>query len=379
MARLDRQPITSVILAVFMAFVGAGQPVAAQTVATRSPALPVSTGKVTRADVPIVLRNIGAVQAYQSVLVRARVDGTLDKYFVAEGQDVKRGDKLAQIDPRPYAASLAAAQAKKASDDAQLANAQRDEARYSSLVRSDFASRQQLDTQTAMVAQLRATIQGDDAAIASAQLNLDFTTITSPIDGRVGIRQVDAGNFVRAGDGTTLVVITQLKPISVVFTLSADAVARSKLDIGQAKVPVAALAQDDTTELDHGVVELVDNQVDPSTGTIKLKASFPNAALKLWPGNFVNGRLEVETRHGGIIVPSVAVRHGPRCDFAWVLRPDQTVISRCVTTGQVFDGRTLIERGLAAGAEVVVDGQYRLDEGSKVDAKRAAAPRAPAG
>jgi len=342
-------------------------------------ALPVTIATARREDVPIYLSGIGTVQAYNTVNVKTQVDGKIAQILFREGQDVKAGDNLAVIDPRPYQAQLDQQLAARTRDEAMLQGAKLDLARYQDLVRKNFASQQQVDQQIALVGQYQGAVMTDQAQIDYARTQLGFTTITSPIDGRVGIRQVDAGNFVRAGDGTTLVVITQLKPISVVFTLSADAVARSKLDIGQAKVPVAALAQDDTTELDHGVVELVDNQVDPSTGTIKLKASFPNAALKLWPGNFVNGRLEVETRHGGIIVPSVAVRHGPRCDFAWVLRPDQTVISRCVTTGQVFDGRTLIERGLAAGAEVVVDGQYRLDEGSKVDAKRAAAPRAPAG
>ena len=186
-----------------------------------------------------------------------------------------------------------------------------------------FASQQQVDQQQAVVGQYQGAVANDEAQMDYARTQLGFTSIASPIDGRTGIRQVDAGNYVRASDATTIVVVTQLRPISVVFTVSADAVARSKLGLGTAHIPVVALAQDDVTELDHGTVDLVDNVVDQSTGTIKLKASFPNTALTLWPGNFVNGRLVVDTRHDGVTVPAAAVRHGPRCDFAWVVRPDQ--------------------------------------------------------
>jgi multidrug efflux system membrane fusion protein len=224
-----------------------------------------------------------------------------------------------------------------------------------------------VDQQQAQVGRYEGAVLNDEAQIAYAQTQLGFTTITSPIDGRVGIRQVDVGNFVRTAQGTTIVVVTQLRPISVIFTVSAAAVERSKLDLGMAHVPVVALAQDNTTELDRGTTDVVDNMVDQTTGTIKLKASFPNVALKLWPGNFVNGRLIVDTRQDAVTVPSVAVRHGPRCDFAWIVRPDQTAATRCVTVGQTFADRALIEKGLAKGAEVVVDGQYRLDEGSKVE------------
>jgi multidrug efflux system membrane fusion protein len=273
-------------------------------------ALPVTIATARREDVPIYLSGIGTVQAYNTVNVKTQVDGKIAQILFREGQDVKAGDNLAVIDPRPYQAQLDQQTAARTRDEAMLQGAKLDLVRYQDLVRKNFASQQQVDQQMALVGQYQGAVMTDQALIDYARTQLGFTAITSPIDGRVGIRQVDAGNFVRAGDGTTLVVITQLKPISVVFTLSADAVARSKLGIGLAKVPVVALAQDDTTELDRGTVELIDNQVDQSTGTIKLKASFPNAALKLWPGNFVNGRLLVETRQGGIIVPSVAVRLG---------------------------------------------------------------------
>jgi multidrug efflux system membrane fusion protein len=330
-------------------------------------AVPVVVAAARTEDVPITLSGIGTVQAYNTVNVQSQVDGQIGQILFQEGQDVKAGDKLAIIDPRPYQAQLQQQVAARMRDEALLQGARLDLARYIELVKKNYATQQQVDEQQAQVGQYEGAVLNDAAQIAYAQTQLGFTTITSPIDGRVGIRQVDVGNFVRAAQGTTIVVVTQLRPISVIFTVSAEAVARSKLDLGIAHVPVIALAQDDTTELDRGSADVVDNMVDQTTGTIKLKANFPNKALKLWPGNFVNGRLIVDTRHDGVTVPSVAVRHGPRCDFAWIVRPDNTAVTRCVTVGQTFADRTLIEKGLAKGAEVVVDGQYRLDEGSKVE------------
>jgi multidrug efflux system membrane fusion protein len=343
-------------------------------------AVPVVVAAARTEDVPIYLSGIGTVQAYNTVNVQTQVDGQISQILFQEGQDVKAGDRLAIIDPRPYQAQLQQQVAARMRDQALLQGARLDLARYTELVKKNYATQQQVDQQQAQVGQYEGAILNDEAQIAYAQTQLGFTTIVSPIDGRVGIRQVDPGNFVRAAQGTTIVVVTQLRPISVIFTLSAEAVARSNLGLGQAHVPVIALAQDDTTELDRGTADVVDNQVDQTTGTIKLKANFPNTALKLWPGNFVNGRLVVDTRHDGVTVPSVAVRHGPRCDFAWVVRPDHTAATRCVTVGQTFADRTLIEKGLAAGAEVVVDGQYRLDEGSKVEITHRPASRpAPSG
>jgi multidrug efflux system membrane fusion protein len=330
-------------------------------------AVPVVVAAARTEDVPIYLSGIGTVQAYNTVNVQTQVDGQISQILFQEGQDVKAGDKLAIIDPRPYQAQLQQQVAVRMRDQALLQGARLDLARYIELVKKNYATQQQVDQQQAQVGQYEGAVLNDEAQIAYAQTQLGFTNIVSPIDGRVGIRQVDVGNFVRAAQGTTIVVVTQLKPISVIFTVSAEAVERSKLDLGIAHVPVIALAQDDATELDRGSADVVDNMVDQATGTIKLKANFPNANLKLWPGNFVNGRLIVDTRRDGVTVPSVAVRHGPRCDFAWIVRPDQTAVTRCVTVGQTFADRTLIEKGLAKGAQVVVDGQYRLDEGSKVE------------
>jgi multidrug efflux system membrane fusion protein len=340
---------------------------AAAVVSAPPAAVPVVVAAARTEDVPIYLSGIGTVQAYNTVNVQTQVDGQISQILFREGQDVKAGDKLAIIDPRPYQAQLQQQIAARMRDQALLQGARLDLVRYAELVKKDYATQQQVDQQQAQVGRYEGAVSNDEAQIGYAQTQLGFTTITSPIDGRVGIRQVDVGNFVRTAQGTTIVVVTQLRPISVIFTVSAAAVERSRLDLGIAHVPVVALAQDNATELDHGTTDVVDNMVDQTTGTIKLKASFPNGALKLWPGNFVNGRLIVDTRQDAVTVPSVAVRHGPRCDFAWIVRPDQTAATRCVTVGQTFADRTLIEKGLAKGAEVVVDGQYRLDEGSKVE------------
>jgi multidrug efflux system membrane fusion protein len=354
---------------------------ATPTDAAAAPPAPIRvTVEAARKEVaPIYLSTIGTVQAFNTVSVKTQVDGQITEILFQEGQDVKAGDKLAIIDPRPYQARLDQQIAARMRDQALLKGAELDLARYEELVKKSFATQQQVDQQQAQVGQYQGSVLNDEAQIDYARTQLGFTTITSPIDGRAGIRQVDNGNFVRAADGASIVVIAQLRPISVIFTASADAVARSKLSLGTMHVPVIALGQDDATELDHGVVEMADNQVDQTTGTIKLKATFPNEALKLWPGNFVNGRLIIETRHDGVTVSSVAVRHGPRCDFAWIVRADETAATRCVTAGQAYAGRTLIEKGLTVGDRVVVDGQYRLEEGSKVEIARPSAPTKPTG
>ncbi len=339
----------------------------AAIVPTPPAGVPVVVAAARIEDVPIYLSGIGTVQAYNTVNVQTQVDGQISRILFREGQDVKAGDKLAIIDPRPYQAQLQQQIAARMRDLALLQGARLDLVRYAELVKKDYATQQQVDQEQAQVGRYEGAVANDEAQIAYAQTQLGFTSMTSPIDGRVGIRQVDVGNFVRAAQGTTIVVVTQLQPISVIFTVSAAAAERGGLDLGIAHVPVIALAQDNTTELDRGTTDVVDNMVDQTTGTIKLKANFPNEALKLWPGNFVNGRLIVDTHQGAVTVPSVAVRHGPRCDCPCIVRADQTAVTRCVTVGQTFADRTLIEKGLAKGTEVVVDGQYRLDEGSKVE------------
>ena len=335
----------------------------------RPPAAPVqvSVAVAQAGDVPVTLSGIGIVQAYNSVSVRSRVDGEIMDVLFTEGQDVHVGDPLVVIDPRPFQALLAQAAATRAKDQATLDGALLDLSRYAKLVQSNFASRQQLEQQQATVQATRAQIASDEAQVAYAQTQLGYATIRSPIEGRVGIRQVDKGNFVHASDAGALVTVTQLRPISALFTLPAAAVAQSRLAPGVVHVPVIAYAPDDTTPLDQGTVELVDNTVDQSTGTIKLKASFPNAELRLWPGNFVNGRLVVDTRRDAVTIPAAALRHGPRGDFVWLVRPDSTAISVGVTAGQADRGRVLIERGLQRGARVVVRGSFRLDDNARVE------------
>jgi multidrug efflux system membrane fusion protein len=319
-----------------------------------------------RQDVPVVLRNIGNVEAYDSVLLRARVDGTLDRLFFTEGQDVKAGQPLAQIDPRPYAAAYAEALAKRAADAATLANAQRDLTRYSNLARSDFASRQQVDTQKSTVAQLQAAIQGDEAQMASAQLNLDYAHITSPIDGRTGIRLVDPGNLVQASQATGIVTVTQIHPISVVFTLPQDDLPQLQDGMRHGTLPVTAFASDDRTQLGAGTLLTIDNQIDPSTGTIKLKATFRNPDDRLWPGEFVNVHIQVGTLKQALVVPSEAVQDGPSGQYVYLLKSDSSVAQQPIESGLVAGNVTVVTKGLSAGDRVVTAGQERLQDGTKV-------------
>ncbi|HTW72235.1 MAG TPA: efflux RND transporter periplasmic adaptor subunit, partial [Acetobacteraceae bacterium] len=338
--------------------------------------VPVTVAAAETGDVPIYLSGIGTVQAYNTVQVKSRVDGQIAKVLFTEGQDVKIGDPLLIIDPRPYQALLEQAKAAKLKDQAVLDGALQDLARYADLAPRKFISAQQLADEHATVEAARAQIANDTAQIAYAQTQVDYTTIRSPIDGRVGIRQVDIGNIVHATDTNPLVTVTQLRPISVIFTLPAVMVAQSRLKPGEVHVPVLVYAEDDKTLLDRGSVEMVDNTVDPTTGTIKLKADFPNTRLTLWPGNFVNGKIVVKTEHDAVTVPVAALRHGPRGDFVWLLRPDDTVVTRGVTAGEVDDGRVLIARGLRRGDEVVTEGNFRLDQHAKVAvARESSTPR----
>jgi multidrug efflux system membrane fusion protein len=314
----------------------------------------------------VLLRNIGQVQAFQSVLIRARVDGTLDKVLFNEGQDVKAGQVIAQIDPRPYAAALAQAQAKKAADEANLANAERDLQRYSSLASSSFASRQQVDTQLALVAQTQANIKGDDAAIDSAKLNLDFTNIASPIDGRTGLRLVDAGNLIHATDTTGIVTITQIRPIAVIFTLPQDNLPQIQSAMATDKLTVLAFTADDKTQLASGYLLTTDNTIDPSTGTIRLKAVFANAESRLWPGQFVNVRLQLGTLKNVLTVPSAAVQRGPSGLYVYVVKPDGTAGVQPVDVQQDDGQVAVIAKGLDDNVQVVTSGQSRLQNGTRV-------------
>ena len=332
--------------------------------------IPVVAGKVEAKNVPIYLDGLGTVQAYNTVTVKARVDGQLDKVAFTEGQDVKEGELLAQIDPRPYQASLDQAVAKKAQDDAQLSNARLVLQRDKDLIDKKVLDQQSYDTQRFLADQMLATVQADQAAIDNARTQLDYTHITAPLAGRVGVRQVDQGNIIHATDTGGLVVITQLHPISVIFTLPEQnlQLIRDRYPATEAQnhMQVLAVGRDNTGKLGDGTLEVIDNLIDQTTGTIKLKATFQNDDLRLWPGEFVNARLLLTTRENGIVVPASVIQRGPQGSYAFVIKDDQTVDVRPVKVSQTEDGLALIDDGLQAGETVVVDGQYKLQAGSKV-------------
>jgi multidrug efflux system membrane fusion protein len=350
--------------------------------ATSSPpspaAVPVEIATASSADVPVYLEGLGTVQAFNTVTVKTRVDGQIRKVSFVEGQKVKAGDLLVQIDPRPFQAAYDQVVAKKAQDEAQLANAKLDLDRFTTLLKNNAGSRQQADTQRALVAQLEATVHADDAAIEGAKVQLDYTTITSPIDGITGIRLVDEGNIVHATDTTGIVIVTQLQPISVVSTLPEDDLQSVSQAMAQGPVVVLAQSRDGKSELDRGTLLLVDNQIDQTTGTLRLKSTFPNPHNALWPGQFVNVRLLLRTDRNVLTVPSAAVERGPAGLFTYVVQPDSTVEMRTITVGQDTGTIAVVDSGLAAGDRVVTAGQYRVQPGALVQTGKAVSATAAA-
>ena len=342
-------------------------------------AIPVLTAKATKADVPIYLDGLGTVQAFQTVTVRPQVDGKLIEMRFTEGQNVKAGDVLAKIDPTTYQAALDQALGKLAQDQALLTNARLDLVRYQKLAATAYTTAQQSDTQKALVAQLEAQLRQDQAQIDNARAQLAYTTLTAPIDGRIGIRQVDAGNIVHASDASGIVVITTLQPISVVFTLPQQTlpqVARA-MQTGQPDVLATgqnAASASTATPLDRGTLTVLDNQVDSATGTIRLKATFPNPNLKLWPGGFIGVRLHVDTARDAITVPATAVQRGPRGSYLYVIGADDTATRRSVTVGHEDAQTAIITDGLKEGETIVIDGASRLSDGSKVRMTEPAMP-----
>lgn len=334
--------------------------------APQAPAVPVQTVAAARMDVPIYALGLGAIQAFNTVTVRSRVDGELQKIAFTEGQMVKQGDLLAQIDPRPFQAALDGALAKKTQDEAQLANTKRDLARYTELASRDYASRQQVETQQSAVAQQTALLQADQAAIDNARTQLSYTTIKAPISGKTGLRLVDQGNIVRASDPTGLVTIAQLQPIAALFTVPERYLNDVRKAAAAGPVKVWALAQDGKTELAEGVLSLVNNEVDQATGTIRLKATFTNDKNTLWPGQFVNMRLLLEILPKALTVPAEAVLRGQAGLYAYKVKDDDTVEVRLLKVGPMTGGIAVIEDGLAEGERVVTAGQYRLQPGTRV-------------
>ena len=341
-----------------------------------APGIPVTAGTVAIQDVPVFLHGIGTVQAYNSVAIKSRVDGQIVSVAFKEGQDVKEGDLLFQIDPRGYQAALEQAQAAKQKDEANLVGAQADLDRYEKLLTPGWQTRQSYDQQKAQVAQLQAAIKGDIAQIDTAKINLGYTDIRSPIDGRLGARLVDKGNIVHANDNTALVMITELKPIFVSFTLPQETLDDVHENNKQTPLVVRAYSGDGKKQLSEGKLTLIDNMIDQATGTIHLKARFDNDDERLWPGEFVSLRVILSTRRGVATVPQQTVQQGPNGHYAYVIKPDNTVERRNVEVASIQDGVAVIAKGLAANERVVVDGQFRLTEGARVNPTTAGPPAA---
>jgi membrane fusion protein, multidrug efflux system len=338
---------------------------------------PVLAVEAARADVPVYLDAVGTTKPLNTVTVRPQVDGKLLEVNFKEGQDVKKGDVLARVDPAIYKAQLDQAVAKKAQDEAQLANAKNDLVRYQGLAATNAINKQQADTQKALVAQYTALVQADQAAIENAQATFGYTTITAPISGRTGIRMVDEGNYVRASDASSvIVVISQLTPISVLFNLPQQDLDRVNSAFAQGPLAVDALRSDTNAVIQHGRLTVVDNQIDSSTGTVKLKAEFPNATLQLWPGQFVNVRLLIDTLKQVVVIPTGAVQRGPQGTFVYVVKPDNTVAIRTIDVQKQDESQVVVKNGVVPPERVVTTGFVRLTDGAKVAVGSSSTPGA---
>ncbi len=330
------------------------------------PAVPVSITEAMQGDVPIYYDALGTVTALNTVAMRAQVTGQIVSVNFRQGQEVKTGDVLARIDPAPFKAVLDQAVAKKAQDEATLIDAEKDLARFSTLVLKDFETRQNLDAQQAKVDQTKAALNADQAAIEAAQTQLNYATITAPIDGVVGFRQVDIGNIIHTNDINPLTVLTQIKPCTVVFTLPQSDLGPVREAMLHGTVSVLAFDQNDKDQLAEGKLLLINNQIDQNTSTIQLKAEFPNEDERLWPGEFVRIRILITTKKDAVTIPRVAVQRGPDGFYVWVIKPDNTAEQRPIDAQNVNDETALALKGLNAGERVVVNGQSRLDVGMPV-------------
>lgn len=354
----------------------ADQASAEQKARTGTPAIPVKIASVEKTDFPIYLNGLGTVQGFNTVVVRTRVDGQIDKIAFKEGQLVKEGDLLAHIDPRPFQAALDQAKAKKAQDEANLANANLDLQRFTKL--GEFATRQQTDTQRSTVLQVTAQIAADDAAISNAQTQLDYTTIKAPIPGVVGLRQVDQGNIVNASTQTGIVTIAQIEPIAVIFTAPEQHLVDINEALAKQPLKVIALTTDGKRTLSEGTLSVVNNTVDTTSGTIRLKAVFDNKDHMLWPGLSVSTRLLVTTMKDAVVVPDDAVQHGTDGLYAFTVGQDNKAQMQKIKVGRSIDGRTVVEDGLSAGQRVIVAGQYKVQPGSVVASSIATSDASPA-
>ena len=361
--------VTVAVLAGGGAFAVTGGLTSAKSAPQAAPTVvPVVAAAVAQHDVPIYLTGVGTVIAYNTVAIRAQVQGQIVSINFTEGQTVHTGDLLAQIDPRPYQAQIDQTTATRDRDKAQLTNAIANLNRYQPLEQKGFATPQLLETQKAQVAQLQNAIKADEALIEAAKTQLSYTRLTSPIDGVTGIRQVDIGNIVSPANANGIVVVTQIEPISLIFTLPETLLPQIQEQQLKSKAPltVVAYSQDNKIELDRGSLGLVNNEILQTTGSIQLKANFANKMHRLWPGELVNARLLLDTRHNGLTVPASVVQQGPNGSYAYVIKPDHTVEIRPITVAQISEGQALIDSGLAANEDVVVDGQYKLRPGAHV-------------
>src|SRR5229473_778904 len=330
------------------------------------PAVPVVAGVVMSHDVPLYLRGVGTVIAYNTDVVRSQIQGQLTRIAFTEGQTVKAGDLLAEIDPRPYQAQLDQMIANRTRDQAQLANAIANLGRYTELQNKGYATPQLSDTQKAQVAQLQSAIKADEALIEQAEVQLGYTRLTSPISGVTGVRQIDVGNIIHPTDANGLVVVTQIEPISLIFTLPESDLPQIQAQMAKGPLTVLAYSQDDKIKLDEGKLLLANNQIVQTTGSVQLKAIFPNTAHLLWPGQLVNARLLIDTRKDGLTIAAPAVQQGQTGSYVYVISPQGRAEVRPVTVAQISEGQALIDTGLKANETVVIDGQYRLRQGSPV-------------
>jgi multidrug efflux system membrane fusion protein len=372
--------ILAVAAALIYVFTGSPAPQNRSRFGAEGGPVPVLATAAAKNDVPVYLDAVGTIKALNTVTVSPQVDGKLLSVGFKEGDDVKKGDVLARIDPTTYQAQLDQAIAKKAQDEAQLANAKVDLDRYEKLAATNAINRQQADTQKALVAQNQALVKSDQGAIEGAQATLGYTTIVAPIAGRTGIRQVDEGNIVHASSSPAIVVITQIHPISVIFNLPQQNIDQVNSAFAKGPLQVDALHPDSNAVIESGKLTVVDNQVDQTTGTVKLKAEFPNAGLQLWPGQFVNIRLLIDTLKDVVTIPTGAVQRGPNGTFVYVIKDDNTAAMRPIVVQKQDETQAVIKSGLAVGERVVTTGFVRLTDGSKVtigngDGAPVAAPR----
>jgi membrane fusion protein, multidrug efflux system len=371
MTTFVRKPLVAVFV-LGLAAIGGAVFYASGSEAPAAPApephrVPVVTAAVQNKNVPIYLRGVGTVIAYNNVIVRSQITGQLVNIAFQQGQTVHKGDPLAEIDPRPYQAQVDQMEANRDRDQAQLVNAQSNLDRYTKLGANGWATPQLIETQKAQLGELQAMVKSDEALIEAAKVDLSYTKLTAPIDGVTGIRQIDNGNVIHPTDPNGLVDVTQIQPISVIFTLPETNFAEIQAQMAKGPLTVLAYSQDDKTELDRGTLELIDNQILQTTGTIRLRANFPNAKRLLWPGELVNARLLLETRPNGLTIPPGAVQQGPNGSYVYAIGSNDRAQLRPVTVAQISDGEALIDSGLAANETVVVDGQYGLQPGSLVN------------